>query len=204
MSTRLEKQELKACKSAELENCTISASKVNALRGNPAGVGRADVANPYYKGKVTYSGGKLTINLNYILTGNIFRADAALKNIKELFAKASITINFTPSASRPDLRIHGATLTELAQGIGLCDCNSALLIGGWAPNPKHVKWGNALLVNPHSPHNTWKMSDAHEFGHKLGLKHREDSGLMDYPPKTALDRRKFLPSDRKRIIELYK
>lgn len=204
MSNRLEKQELKVCKSEELANCTISAAQVNALQGNPAGVGRPDVANPYYKGKVTYSGGKLTINLNYILTGNIIRADAALKNIVDVYAKASIAINFTANATRPDLRIHGANLTELAQGVGLCDCNSALLIGGWAPNPDHVKWGNALLVNPHSTRKTWKMSDAHEFGHKLGLKHRSDLGLMDYPPKTAIDRRNFLPSDRQRIIDLYK
>lgn len=204
MSTRLEKQELKACKSEELSKCNISAAQIDALRGNPAGVGKPDVANPHYKGKVTYTGGKLTINLNYILSGNIARAEAALKNIKSMYTKANIVINLTANPSKPDIRIHGATLTELAQGVGLCDCKSALYLGGWAPNPTHVRWGNAILVNPHSPFQTWKMSDAHEFGHKLGMKHRNDFGLMDYPEPGVRDIRKFKPSDRQRIIDLYK
>lgn len=204
MSTSLMRKELKICKSEDLSNCTLSAKRIDDLAGNPAGTEKPDLANPYYKGKVIYASGKLTINLGYVLTGNIARADAALKNIKEMYSKANIIINLAPNPSKFDIRIHGATLGELAQGLGLCNCNSALAIGGWAPNPKHVKWGNALLVNPHSPFRAWKISDAHEFGHKLGLKHREDLGLMDYAPVNAPDRRKFKPNDRQRIINLYK
>lgn len=204
MSTTLARQELKICKSEDLSNCTLSAKRVDELAGNPAGTGKSDEANPFYKGKVVYASGQLTINLSYTLTGNMIRAEAALKNIKEMYTKANILINLTPNPSAFDIRIHGATLGELAQGVGLCDCNSALVIGGWAPNPRHVKWGNALLVNPHSPSQTWKISDAHEFGHKLGLKHRQDLGLMDYAPVKTQDKRTFKPSDRQRIIDLYK
>lgn len=204
MSTKLQKQELKICKSEDLSACKLSAQRVKSLAGNPAGVGRIDAANPFYKGKVVYKSGKLTITLTYVLTGNIARADAALKNIKSMYAKANIVVNLSPNPSKFDIRVHGATLTELAQGVGLCDCNSALYIGGWAPNPHHVKWGNALLLNPHSPLQSWKMSDAHEFGHKLGLKHREDMGLMDYPEPGKPDMRKFGAADRQRIIDLYR
>jgi len=204
MSTKPEKQELKLCQSEDLSGCTVSAQRVKALAGNPAGISKVDVANPYYKGKVVYQHGKLTITLTYVLTGNIARADAAIKNIKAMYAKANIVVNLAPNSSKFDIRIHGANLSELAQGVGLCDCKSALYIGGWAPHPQHVKWGNALLVNPHSPLRTWKMSDAHEFGHKLGLKHRDDNGLMDYPEPGKPDRRKFTPADRQRIIDLYK
>jgi hypothetical protein len=48
------------------------------------------------------------------------------------------------------------------------------------------------------------MTDAHEFGHKLGLKHRSNQGMMDYADPDSPDRRKFLPSERQRIIDLYK
>lgn len=40
--------------------------------------------------------------------------------------------------------------------------------------------------------------------HKLGLKHRRDGGIMDYADPNKPDRRKFLPSERERIINLYK
>ncbi|AQT59048.1 hypothetical protein [Cellvibrio sp. PSBB023] len=202
--TRLERLEMRMCKSSLPANCQLSLEQVENLQGNPSGVGKPDVANPNYVGKVRYVGGKLSINLSYVLTGNISRADAALANIRKVYGDAGIEVNLAPSSRKFDLRIHGATLAELAQGLSLCDCKSALYIGGWAPNPRHPIWGNALLVNPHSDRRDWRISDAHEFGHKLGLKHRTDVGIMDYPPKTAVDMRKFKPSDKQRIIDLYK
>lgn len=79
-----------------------------------------------------------------------------------------------------------------------------MLIGGWAPSHKHLKWGKALLVNPIVHKDYWKLSDAHEFGHKLGLKHRRDGGLLDYPPEDGRDKRKFKSSDKQRITALYR
>lgn len=206
MGSLAERKELRACKSTLVSDCGLTLTDVQALQGNPAGVGKADEINPYYKGKVTYKSGALTINLKYVLTGNIHRAEAALDNIRRLYSKAKITVNLTPSPSHFDIRIHGSTLAEIAQGLRLCDCTGALYIGGWGPSHRHPLWGNALLVNPFTPKKYWLMSDAHEFGHKLGLKHRKDRGLMDYPPANpnAPDLRKFLPSDRQRIIDLYK
>jgi hypothetical protein len=86
----------------------------------------------------------------------------------------------------------------------LCTCEAGLYIGGWGPLPSHHKWGNALLVGSTTPRSSWKMADAHEFGHKLGLKHRSNQGMMDYADPDSPDRRKFLPSERQRIIDLYK
>lgn len=202
--TRIQKQEVKSCKTEAISNCGLTTTQLEGLIGNPAGTQKSDVMNPDYKGKVVYSNGKLTINLNYILTGNIYRAEIGLKNIKEIYTKGNVIINFTPNASKFDLRIHGAALAEIAQGLKLCSCEAGLYIGGWAPSPSHYKWGNTLLLGSTSPRPTWKMTDAHEFGHKLGLKHRTDKGMMDYAEPDKPDRRKFLPSDRQRIIALYK
>lgn len=203
-NSSLERAELKACKSSLPTNCGLSLKSVKELQGNPAGVGKADVSNPSYKGKIKYSAGKLSINLRYVLTGNIGRAQAALSNIRKLLTEAGIEVNLAPAPAKFDIRIHGATLAELAQGLGLCDCTGALYIGGWAPSPQHPIWGNALLVNPHSEKRGWLLSDAHEFCHKLGLKHRLDVGIMDYPPPNKPDMRTFKASDKQRIIDLYK
>lgn len=203
-STRLERKEMRFCKSTLPSNCGLTLKDVQGLEGNPAGVGKPDVINPKYKGKIKYAAGKLSINLAYVLTGNILRSQSALANIRKLYQGAGIEINLTPSASKFDIRIHGATLAELAQGLRLCDCTGALYIGGWAPSHQHPIWGNALLVNPHSEKKGWLLSDAHEFGHKLGLKHRKDLGIMDYPPPNAPDLRSFKASDKQRIIDLYK
>ncbi|HTF85088.1 MAG TPA: hypothetical protein VL987_10960 [Cellvibrio sp.] len=203
--SRAHRQDLKTCKTETISNCGLTVAQLENLVGKPAGTTKPDTANPAFKNKVVFSNGKLTINLAYILTGNIYRAETGLKNIKEVYAKAGITINFAPNASKFDIRIHGATLAEIVQGLKLCSCEAGLYIGGWAPAPTHYKWGNALLLGSTPPRSTWKLTDAHEFGHKLGLKHRSDLGIMDYPPKPGKrDRRKFTASDRQRIIDLYK
>ncbi|MBL4706589.1 MAG: matrixin family metalloprotease [Flavobacteriales bacterium] len=62
-----------------------------------------------------------------------------------------------------------------------------------------------MLVNPYVNKKTWKLTDAHEFGHKLGLRHREDHGIMDYPPEPPKrDTRRVLLNDRKRLEALYR
>jgi len=201
---KLKKAELKQCQAYKVTDCGLTLEKVKALESNPAGTSKGDELNPDYKGKVIINGDKLVINLNYVLTGNIDRAKAGLKNITDIYAAAMVTINFSPNPAKFDLRIHGATLAEFAQGLKLCDCDAALLVGGWAPSPKHYKWGKALLLNSTTPKSEWPLVDAHEFGHKLGLKHRTDLGIMDYPPKKGIDRRKVTESDKKRIMDLYK
>ncbi len=162
------------------------------------------MANPDYKGKVFFFNGKLHINLNYILTGNISRAEIGLKNIKQVFSDGGVIANFKPSPTLVDLRIHGAALVEITQGLKLCTCDAGLYIGGWAPAPDHSQWGNTLLLGSTPAKNSWKMTDAHEFGHKLGLKHRTDGGMMDYAHPGKPDRRKFTANDCLRIINLYR
>lgn len=178
-----EKKDLKSCRTEEISDCGLTLKAVQGLVGKPAGTDKGDKVNPLYKSKIKVVGGKLTIALTYILTGHIERAEACLHNIKTLYTNAGINISFQPSSSQFDLRIHGANLSEFTQGLKLCDCEAARYIGGWGPSYKHHKWGNALLVNPHPPKKTWALSDAHEFGHKLGLKHRTDGGIMDYAPQ---------------------
>lgn len=80
-----------------------------------------------------------------------------------------------------------------------------LNIGGWAPSYEYYKWGDTLLLNPYTPIFYWEMTDAHELGHKLGLSHRSDLGMMDYWNEKIYKRdpRKFLPSDKARIAALY-
>ncbi len=194
---------LKQCSTDGIAVCSLTLGDIQSRIGNPAGVGKQDEINPHYKGKIKKNGDKLEINLSYLMTGNIARVKAAVENIQKVYATQKVIINFTPKVQGYDLRIHGASLGEMVAALGLCDCEAALYIGGWGPSYKHATWGKALLVNPVSPKSTWRITDAHEFGHKLGLKHREDLGIMDYPPKTGRDRRKFIESDRKRIANLY-
>jgi len=197
------KKELRACKTQLVTDCGLTFSAVAALEGNPAGVSRGDESNPDYRGKISVQNGRLSIKLSYVLTGDIYRAEAGLKNIVKLYSAAGVAITMMPSPLKYDLRIHGATLGELAQGLKLCDCNAALYIGGWAPSYRHYRWGKALLLNPFQPRNSWALTDVHEFGHKLGLKHRIDKGIMDYPPKKGPDMRKITSSDIQRIVNLY-
>lgn len=207
LESRIERKiekELRACRTQDISDCGITANTINKLESNPAGTNKNDVKNPGYQGKIDFKLGNVEINLRYVLTGNIKRAEVVTKNIANIFGKGGIKVNFQQDHNDFDLRIHGATLSELAEGLKLCDCESALKIGGWGPSYKHLKWGKALLVNPYSPRGTWKMSDAHEFGHKLGLKHRINQGIMDYPPKRGFDQRKLNESDKQRIIYLYK
>lgn len=201
---RKQKKALRSCRTQEISSCGLTLDKIKSLIGKPAGVDKKDEINPDYKGKVSVKGDKIVITLKYVLTGNVDRARAALKNIVDVYAKGGVTVEFTANAANHDLRIHGASLVELTQGLKLCDCEAALYIGGWAPSYKHYKWSKSLLVNPVVHKDYWKLSDAHEFGHKLGLKHREDGGFMDYPPKKGRDRRKFSPNDKKRIAVLYR
>lgn len=94
--SRAYRQDLKTCKTETISNCGLTVAQLENLVGKPAGITKPDTANPAFKNKVVFSNGKLTINLAYILTGNIYRAEIGLKNIKEVYAKAGITINFTP------------------------------------------------------------------------------------------------------------
>lgn len=202
--SRTHRKELNACRTQTISDCGLTVAELENRVGNPAGTEKPDVANPNYKGKIVYSGGKLNINLSYVLTGNVYRAEIAVKNIKEVYSKGGVIINLTPSSSKFDLRIHGASLAEITQGLKLCSCEAGLYIGGWGPSPTHYKWGNALLLSSTTPRSTWKMTDAHEFGHKLGLKHRSNNGMMDYADPNKRDSRKLLPIERQRIIDLYK
>ena len=198
-----ERKDLKQCKTETISDCGLSLKDVKGLVGKPAGVGRRDAKNPHYVDKVVVKGGRIHFNFSYLLTGNIGRAQGALRNIESLYSQAGAIVNFKPSVT-PDIRIHGANFTELMQGLKLCDCKAARYIGGWAPHYKHHKWSNALLLNPHLPSKDWPLVDAHEFGHKLGLRHKVDGGIMDYPPKKGRDRRRIIASDIKRIADLYR
>jgi hypothetical protein len=202
--TRLQKREVKDCNLQTISSCGITAEQLKGLVANPAGTNKADTPNPYYKNKIVYKNGKLHINLIYILTGDISRAEKGLKNIREVYGNGGVIINLAPNPVNFDIRIHGASLTEIVKGLNLCTCTAGLMIGGWAPTPQHFQWGNALLLASTTPKSTWKMTDAHEFGHKLGLKHRTDMGMMDYADPNKPDRRKFLASDHQRIINLYR
>lgn len=202
-------RELKRCAADMVSDCSLTAARVDQLGGNPAGVGRNDYVNPNYKDKISIEpGGKVLISLKCVLTGNKARAKAALKNIKRVYGTQNVEVNFIPTpggTKTHDLRIHGATLAEFATNLKACDCESMLRIGGWGPSYKNKKWGDTLLVNPYTHRIYWKHTDAHEFGHKLGLRHRTDLGIMDYWDEELYrrDPRKFLPSDRDRIIQLY-
>ena len=201
-TTRIEKGELRACKKQVVSECQLK--DLQKLVNNPAGTDKADVPNPNYKGKVVVKAGVIHINLSYVLTGNIARAEVGLKDLRTFFRENGIVANFAASAGKADLRIHGASLSDIVQGLKICTCEEGLYIGGWAPNPNHPTWGNALLLSVTSPRKAWKIETVHEFFHKLGLKHRRDGGIMDYADPNKPDRRKFLPSERQRIIELYK
>ncbi|MET0355688.1 MAG: matrixin family metalloprotease [Cellvibrio sp.] len=202
--SRIQRSELKACQSEPIINCRLTAAELKARVGNPAGTDKADVTNPNYKGKVVYSNGKLQLNLSYVLTGNIVRAEIGLRHIREVYSAGGVIVNFKANPGKFDIRIHGATLAEISLGLGLCNCEAGLYIGGWAPSPGHAMWGNALLLASTPEKKTWKLTDAHEFGHKLGLKHRTDGGIMDYAFPDKPDPRRFTTSDLQRIIDLYR
>lgn len=202
--------ELKRCASDMVSDCSLTAARVDQLDGNPAGTNKPDYINPYYKDKIAFeAGGKIVISLKCIFTGNKSRAKTAMRNIKKVYSKQNIQINFIPTPGgthQHDLRIHGASLADFAVGLKACDCQSMLKIGGWGPSYKNPKWGDALLVNPFTHRIYWENSDAHEFGHKLGLRHRTNLGIMDYwnEKKHRRDPRKLLPSDKERIVRLYR
>lgn len=109
MSKGLNK-ELRACKTQLVADCGLTLSAVAALEGNPAGVSRGDESNPDYRGKISVQNGRLSIKLSYVLTGDIYRAEAGLKNIVKLYSAAGVAITMMPSPLKYDLRIHGATL----------------------------------------------------------------------------------------------
>lgn len=199
------REELKACAANIVSDCGLKSSDIDRLEGNPAGTDKKDFINPNYIGKITLKDDKVYIRLTYTLTGNLTRARAAVKNIPAVFNAEKVIVEFVENKTRYDLRIHGASLGDLASGLKSCACEDMLRIGGWGPHYSHFRWGDALLVNPHSHPIYWKFSDAHEFGHKLGLVNRNDFGLMAYwnEKKYSRDPRKFLPSDRARIISLY-
>lgn len=198
--------QLRQCASTTVSDCGLTVSAINGRKGNPAGTTRQDIVTPAYRGKVKMSGDKILIDLKLQLTGHMRRAKSAIAHIKKMYATQNVIVNFTMVSQGHDLRIHGATLAELAIGLKSCTCEGMLNIGGWAPSYKHFKWGDALLLNPYVPRDYWKMSDAHEFGHKLGLMHRENLGMMDYwneDDYPRRDPRKSLPSEKARIARLY-
>lgn len=200
--SRMQKAEVKACRQIAQNDCQLK--DLQKLVNNPAGTDKADTPNPLYKGKVTIKARVIHINLGYVLTGNITRAQIGLNDLRSFFKSNGIVANFVASPGKPDLRIHGASLTDIVQGLKICSCEEGLYIGGWAPAPNHPTWGNALLLSSTSPRSGWRIETVHEFFHKLGLKHRRDGGIMDYADPNKPDRRKFLPSERDRIINLYK
>jgi hypothetical protein len=203
--SRTIKREIEACVANKISDCGLTNKDIEGLVGNPAGTAAKDFVNPAYVGKISVKDDKVFIRLAYCLTGHQSRAKAALKNISAVFKAQKIIIEFTENKDKYDLRIHGASLGDLAEGLKSCTCDGMLQIGGWGPHYSHYKWGNALLVNPHVHQSYWKMSDAHEFGHKLGLRHRNDRGIMSYwdEEKYRRDPRRILPSDRARIVGLY-
>ncbi len=198
-------KELKQCAMDLVSDCGLTTNRIKSLEGNPAGITKVDYVNPNYKGKIMVSGDNINIRLNYIMTGNIARAQETVKNIKAVYATQNIIVEFIPNPGHYDLRIHGASLSDFANGLRACECKGMLRIGGWGPSYKNKKWGDALLVNPHVHRIYWRISDAHEFGHKLGLQHRTNLGIMDYwdEEQYRRDPRKFLASEKSRIAKLY-
>jgi hypothetical protein len=202
---RLIKKELRQCKATTIHDCRVTKKTIDNLVGNPAGTNNKDYINPGYKGRITREGANIIIALSIAFTGNINRAKSAAKNIEKVYATQQIIVKFKEASKNYDLRIHGATLSEFVQGLGLCECGSAMKVGGWGPSYKHIKYGDTLLVNHHANRRDWELVDAHEFSHKLGLQHRKGLGVMAYwdSKKNRVDPRKFLRSERDRIAFLY-
>lgn len=204
MNYKLQK-ELKSCAKEVVSDCGLRTSDIKQVEGNPAGTSKPDYVNPNYKGKIFLRNDELHIQLAYHLSGNIARAKAALRNIRSVYKTQKVIVEFKENSLEYDLLIHGASIGDLAAGLKACTCSDMLRIGGWGPHYTHYKWGKALLVNPHTHPSYWKLTDAHEFGHKLGLQHRQDMGIMDYWNEKIFrsDPRKFIAKDRARIIALY-
>jgi len=196
-------RELQQCSGSASSSC-LSIDRVKSLTGNPAGTSNADSANENYRGKVIIGeDGGVEINLGIAYSGNTKRARESAKNIRKAYGKAGVTVNFNviSDASKADLIIRGASLQDYVSAGLVCDCSTALLIGGWAPSDNNKYFPRNLLSTTVNSGNHL-ISDAHEFGHKLGLEHR-NSGIMSYAPNEGPDRRQVTSGDVDRIRGLY-
>lgn len=116
-----------------------------------------------------------------------------------ILANVNITFNLVKNPADADIEIFGATLTDMVQVCLAQTCDAAINIGGFASLDN-----KRLLINSV---NSGEMSDiaAHEFGHILGLSHRKDGGILDYPSKERKGSgTEVLKSDVDRLRELYK
>jgi RHS repeat-associated protein len=154
---------------------------------------RPDRAYQDYLGKNVFvlPNGKIVINLTITYTGNQGRAEKAANNIVTVFRKAGIAVNLLKSGSgTPDLVIHGASLADIVAAGLACTCSGAANIGGYGRFNDNI-----LGVNVYSNQNI-RLNDAHEFAHKLGLRHRPN-GITSTPAEP------ITPNDIDRIRDLY-
>ena len=196
-------EQLQKCRAADIDPCGgLSKSQVDKHRGNPAGTGKADRASPLLKDNVTVNeDGSIDISVNYYGKGDRKRVREAVINIRKAYAKQDINISFSKvgSEAEAEVVIFAATLTDMVKACLARTCEAAIGIGGSGSFS-----GKQLLLNTVANGDNY-LTDAHEFRHNLGLRHRTDGGIMDYPPisPNKRDNREVTISDRNRIRSLY-
>lgn len=203
--TRRQIKLFKSCKASGAEGLCggkgISSSQVDQIRGNPAGTNKKDDASTSTIQDVQLNDdGSIDINVSFFAKGDVKRVEKGIFNIRKAWKKQDVRVNFTETdmEANADIVVQGASLEDMVRSCLTQTCDAAMNIGGYAPYS-----GKLLLLNTFDNTRT-TLIDAHEFGHKLGLRHRKDKGIMDYPPKNGgPDFRKVRPSDAQRIRSMH-
>jgi hypothetical protein len=156
--------------------------------------GSSDEINPNLVGKIDFneSGGIILSETYSYQEISSQEAKNFESNVESAWSKqgGSVDLRMAGEGETADLMLNGITNRQMAENMNMCNCMAAAFVGAHNQKP------GVININKGTPLPQHATMPQHEYGHNLGLKHR-DNGVMSYTGKTKSVRKEDLQAVRK-------